>query len=126
MIILGKKEFVLLHAMLIQQSSGSDGIRDEGLLESAIMAPFQTFGGEELYPAIIKKAACLCYSLVNNHCFIDGNKRIGILGMMTFLELNGILVECSDPELVQLGLGTADGRIQQKDICVWLAEHTDD
>lgn len=126
MIILDKKTIMLLHGMLIQQSGGSNGVRDDGLLESAIMAPLQTFGGEELYPTIIKKAACLCYSLVNDHCFIDGNKRIGILGMMTFLELNKFLIECSDPELVQLGLGIADGKIQQEDICRWLTGHIDE
>jgi death-on-curing family protein len=125
MIILEKEHIILLHSMLIQQSGGSDGIRDNGLLESALHTPFQTFGGEELYPTIKSKAANLCYGLVNNHCFIDGNKRIGILAMMTFLELNEMPVECSDDELIKLGLSIANGTMQQEDICSWIVEYTE-
>lgn len=114
-----------IHSLLIKQSGGIDGVRDNNLLESAVQAPFQTFGGEELYPTIQKKAACLCFGLVNNHSFIDGNKRIGILAMMTFLELNGMLVECSDKELIQLGLGIASDAINQEELVAWIIIHTD-
>lgn len=125
MIILKKEQITSIHSLLIKQSGGIHGIRDNNLLESAVQAPFQTFGGEELYPTIQKKAVCLCFGLVNNHSFIDGNKRIGILAMMTFLELNGMLVECSDKELIQLGLGIASDAINQKELVSWIINHID-
>jgi death-on-curing protein len=126
MIILKKKQIIWLHSLLIKQTGGLDGVRDHNLLESALQSPFQTFAGEELYPTIQKKAACLGYGLVNNHSFIDGNKRIGILTMMTFLELNGMTVKCSDEELIQLGLGLASGAISQDKLEAWILAHTDD
>ena len=95
-------------------------------MESALRTPFQTFAGEELYSTLKKKASSLCYGLVNNHCFVDGNKRIGVLVMMTFLELNEMPVECSDDELIKLGLGIANGTMQQEDICSWIVEHTEE
>lgn len=78
MIILSKEQILMLHSQLIEATGGSDGIRDEGMLESAISNPFQTFGGKELYPSIQAKAAQLCYGLVKNHPMIDGNKRIDL------------------------------------------------
>lgn len=125
MIILKKEQIISIHSLLIKQSGGLDGIRDNNLLESALQSPFQTFAGEELYPTIYKKAACLCFGLVNNHSFIDGNKRIGILAMMTFLELNNMYVECSDKELIQLGLGVASDAITQEELVAWIIAHTD-
>lgn len=125
MIILKKEQIISIHSLLIKQSGGLDGVRDNNLLESALQAPFQTFAGEELYPTIQKKAACLCFGLVNNHSFIDGNKRIGILTMMTFLELNGMFVECSDEELIHLGLGVASDVINQEELVTWIITHTD-
>ncbi|WP_313188155.1 type II toxin-antitoxin system death-on-curing family toxin [Lacrimispora sp.] len=103
-----------IHSILIKKSGGLDGVSDNNLLESALQAPFQTFGGDELYPTIQKKAACLCYGLVNNHSFIDGNKRIGILVLMTFLQLNGMPVDCTDDELIRLGLGLASGEVSRR------------
>ena len=87
---LNKEQVIRIHSMLIDQTGGSDGIRDEGLLESALNAPFQTFDGDYIYRTIKAKAAKLGYFLVKNHPFIDGNKRIGILVMITFLEINGV------------------------------------
>lgn len=81
-----KKQAVMLHELLIDKTGGSRGLRDEGLLESALVSPFQTFGGEELCPNAEQKAARLCYSLIKNHPFADGNKRIGILAMLVFLK----------------------------------------
>lgn len=80
----------MLHTQLIQQTGGSDGVRDYNLLDSALENPFQSFGGEELYPTIQAKAARLGYGLIKNHCMIDGNKRIGTHAMLVFLALNGI------------------------------------
>ena len=123
MILLNKKQIKHLHSKLIQATGGIDGIRDEGLLESALAAPFQFFGGEELYPSIPRKAARLCYGLIKNHVFLDGNKRIGIYTMLVFLELNGMKVECSDEELIVLGLGIAAGKFRDEDIMFWIVEH---
>ncbi len=112
-----------MHKLLIQETGGSDGIRDDGLLESALNAPFQTFGGEELYQTIQSKAAKLGYYLINNHPFIDGNKRLGILAVLVYLEINGIEVTTTDEELILLGLGLADGSVSDKDLLNWLLEH---
>jgi death-on-curing protein len=122
MIILTSEQISSIHSMLIQKTGGLDGVRDVNLLDSAIKAPFQTFGGEELYSTIHKKAACLCYGLVNNHAFIDGNKRIGILVMSIFLEINDVEIEYTDEELVQLGLGAAAGKISQEMILNWITD----
>lgn len=97
--------------------------RDERLLESALAAPFQSFEREELYPSVLRKAARLCYGLIKNHVFLDGNKRIGIYVMLIFLEMNGLEIECSDEELIDLGLGIAAGKFEDEDIVLWIVEH---
>ena len=121
---LSKEQVIKIHNMLISQTGGSDGIRDEVLLESALNAPFQTFDGEYIYRTIKAKAAKLGYFLVKNHPFIDGNKRIGILVMITFLEINGVEVTCTDEELITLGLGLADGTIDDEDLLNWIIDHS--
>lgn len=121
---LSKEQVIKIHNMLISQTGGSDGIRDEGLLESALNAPFETFDGEYIYRTIKAKAAKLGYFLVKNHPFIDGNKRIGILVMITFLEINGVEVTCTDEELITLGLGLADGTIDDEDLLNWIIDHS--
>ena len=90
MIRLSKPQILLLHEQLIAETGGSSGLRDEGMLDSALNAPFQTFGGEDVYPSLQQKAARLCFGLVKNHPFVDGNKRIGAHVMLVFLALNGI------------------------------------
>ena len=87
-----------MHRLLIQETGGSEGIRDEGLLDSALNAPFQTFDGEDVYKTVQAKAAKLGFFLINNHPFIDGNKRIGTLAMLVFLEINGIEIKCADDD----------------------------
>ena len=124
MIILTKEQIISMHELLIERTGGLNGVKDYGLLESAINNPFQTFMGKEMYPTIQRKAANLCYSLINNHAFNDGNKRIGILAMLTFLELNGIVIDCSDDELVNLGLNIASGKFTQKDILNWIVMYS--
>lgn len=121
---LSKEQVIKIHSMLIRQTGGRDGIRDEGLLDSALNAPFQTFDGEYIYRTIKVKAAKLGYFLVKNHPFIDGNKRIGILVMITFLEINGLEVTCTDEELITLGLGLADGSIDDVDLLNWIINHS--
>ncbi len=82
-------EILKLHRLTLEQSGGADGIHDRGGMESAVAQPAMTFGGQELYPTVVEKAATLCFSLVMNHPFVDGNKRVGHLAMETFLVLNG-------------------------------------
>ena len=121
---LSKEQVIKIHSMLIDQTGGTDGIRDEGLLESALNAPFQTFNGEYIYKTIKAKAAKLGCFLVKNHPFIDGNKRIGILVMITFLEINGVEVASTDEELIDLGLGLADGTVNDNDLLNWIISHS--
>lgn len=121
---LTKTQILKMHSLLIQETGGSDGIRDEGLLDSALNLPFQSFDGEDIYKTIQAKAARLGFSLINNHPFADGNKRIGILAMLVFLEMNGIEIICTDEELVELGLGVADGSVSYKDLLNWIIDHS--
>ncbi len=113
-----------MHSFLIKQTGGINGVRDDGLLDSALNAPFQSFDGEDIYRTVQAKAARLGFSLVNNHPFIDGNKRIGILVMMVFLEMNGVEIFCTDEELITLGLDLADGTISDKALLSWIIEHS--
>ena len=85
MIILSKEQILLLHAQLIEETGGSKGLKDEGMLDSALAAPFQSFDGKDLFPSVYQKAARLGYGLASNHAFVDGNKRIGAHTMLVFL-----------------------------------------
>ena len=123
MIKFSSEKVKLLHQLMAEATGGSVGVRDEGLLDSAIEGAFATFDGVELYPSKEEKAAKLGYSLISNHAFVDGNKRIGVYVMLSFLELNGIHVEASDKDVVSLGLGVADGSMEQKDILDWIHKH---
>lgn len=121
---ISKEHILLLHQILIKQTGGADGVRDEALLESAIETPFATFSGIALCGTIQSKAAKLCFGLIKNHPFVDGNKRIGILAMLSFLESNGIRLECQDDELIALGLGLADGTMDENAVLHFIIEHS--
>lgn len=123
MIQLTKQQVILLHKEIIAESGGSPEIRDEGLLDSALNTPFQTFSGTELYPTILEKATRLGYSLIKNHAFVDGNKRIGAHTMLVFLVLNNIEVEYEDNDFTQLILGVAAGEISAEQLLAWLQAH---
>lgn len=123
MIVLSKDQVIALHAELISETGGVSGVLDNGLLESALNAPFQGYGGVELYPSIQQKAARLGYGLVNNHAFADGNKRIGAHVMLVFLMLNGIELEYTQAELVEIILDVAAGRASHQDLLLWLLNH---
>ncbi len=123
MIRLTKKQVLMLHTQLIESTGGSDGIRDEGLLDSAVETPFQSFGGEELYPSIQAKAARLCYGLVKNHAMLDGNKRIGAHTMLVFLAINGYELRYTQKELYELILCVADGKKEYEDVLSWVLGH---
>ena len=123
MIFFEYEQVVKIHRSLIEKTGGMDGIRDAQLLDSALKTPFQTFGGNNLYPNILDKASQLCYSLIENHPFVDGNKRIGVHLMLLFLKLNNIEVNYSQQELVDFGLDIASGKISKNDIKGWIIEH---
>ena len=121
--ILTKEQILLLHSQLVKEFGGSLDIRDDSLLESAINTPFQTYGGEELYPTLLDKASRLCFGLVKNHPFVDGNKRIGMYIMLTFLEVNGIRLDCTNEDVVEAGLGVASGKISYEELLAWVKSH---
>lgn len=117
------EQVILLHKMLLEESGGLPGIRDVSLLESALSTPFQTFDGASLYPTIESKAARLGFGIIKNHPFIDGNKRIGLLAMLTFLEINKIELKYTDEELIKLGLTLANGSFTEKQLLTWICLH---
>ena len=123
MIRFSKEKVLLLHRIMAQATGGSVGIRDEGLLESALEAAFSEFGGVEFYPTKEEKAARLGYSLISNHAFVDGNKRIGMYIMLTFLEVNGIHMDCTNEDVVHAGLSVADGTMDYEGLLAWVREH---
>ena len=123
MIRLTKKQILMLHSQLIEETGGINGLRDEGLLESALETPFQYFGETALYPSIMEKAARLGYGLIKNHPMFDGNKRIGTHAMLVFLALNGYEVEYSQQELYTIILDIAAGNAEYTDLLNWLIGH---
>lgn len=123
MMRLTKKQVLMLHTQLIESTGGRDGIRDEGLLDSALESPFQSFSGEELYLSIQAKAARLCYGLVKNHAMLDGNKRIGVHSMLVFLAINGYELKYTQKELADLILDVADGKKIYENLLKWILEH---
>ena len=120
---LSKNQVTALHSALIREFGGSDGIRDEGLLESALAAPFQTFGGEPVYPSLQAKAAQLGFGLIRNHPFVDGNKRIGAHTMLVFLAVNGIELRYEQQELIDIVLSVAAGQIDRQGLLQWILDH---
>ena len=123
MIRLSKSQILLIHDQLISETGGSSGLRDEGMVDSALNAPVQTFGGEDVYPSLHKKAARLCFGLVKNHPFVDGNKRIGAHAMLVFLALNGIELQHTQSELSDVILQLAAGEIEATDLLRWILVH---
>lgn len=121
--ILTVEQVIELHSRLIQATGGLDGVRDAGLVESSLSSAFSSYFGIEKYPSIEEKAARLCYSLVNNHAFLDGNKRIGVYVMIIFLELNGIVLNQTDEEIVNLGLGVAASELDYNAILEYIRNH---
>ena len=123
MIRLSKPQILLLHEQLIAETGGSSGLRDEGMLDSALNTPFQTFAGKDVYPSLQQKAARLCFGLVKNHPFVDGNKRIGAHVMLVFLALNGIELQHTQTELSEVILQLAAGTLHSTDLLDWILSH---
>ena len=123
MILLTVEEIIVLHGKLIDKTGGSHGIRDIPLLESAVYSTESSFGDIEKYKTVEEKAARLMFALTNNHAFVDGNKRIGVLAMLMTLELNGITLIYTQNELIKLGLSVADGSWVYEDILAFIKKH---
>lgn len=122
MIKFSRDKVLLLHQIISQETGGDPNLRDINLLDSALESAFQTFDGKELYPTKEEKAARIGYSLISNHAFVDGNKRIGMYVLLSFLEVNGIKIRPSDEEVVRVGLATAAGEMKYEDILAWISE----
>ena len=120
---LTQKQVLMMHKQLVEQTGGSDKVLDYGLLDSALENPFQTFGGEELYPTIQEKAARLGFGLIMNHCMEDGNKRIGTHAMLVFLALNGIELQYTQKELYEIILDIAASKKEYEDLLQWVIAH---
>ena len=123
MIRLTKDQVISIYEMLIQKAGGSSGVMNESLMDSAIDNIWQIFDGVELYPTLEEKGARLGFNLVSNHAFVDGNKRIGLLVMLTFLEINGINLKFTDDELVKIGLSLASGQMTYENLFDWIKTH---
>ena len=121
--ILTKEQILLLHSQLVEDFGGSSDIRDDALLDSAINTPFQTYDSEELYPTLLDKASRLCFGLVKNHPFVDGNKRIGTHAMLVFLALNGYELVYTQAELIDIILSLADGKVEYEELLQWIINH---
>lgn len=118
-----KEKVLLLHKLIAEETGGDHGVRDTSLLESAINGAYSTFDGKELYPTKEEKAASLAYSLISNHAFVDGNKRIGVHIMLLFLEVNGIKINATNEDIRELGINIASGKMSQKEIVNWIIKH---
>ena len=123
MIEFDKEKVLLLQQLVIESSGGGEGVRDLGLLDSALASAFQTFDGIDLYPTKEEKAARLGFNLVSNHAFVDGNKRIGLLVMLSFLAINGINIKYTDDELIEVGLSLASGNMSYENLLEWIRLH---
>ncbi|HEM3475120.1 TPA: type II toxin-antitoxin system death-on-curing family toxin [Streptococcus suis] len=121
--VLTVEQVIELHTRLIQATGWLDGVRDVGLIESSLSSAFSTYFGVEKYPSIEEKAARPCYSLVNNHALLDGNKQIGVFVMIIFLELNGIVLNQTDDEVVKLGIGVASSELDYDAILEYIRNH---
>ena len=114
---------ILAHQKLIDQTGGSHGIRDRNLVESATNRAFVTFDGKDLYEMTEDKIAAITFGLVNNHGFVDGNKRVGIAVMLLLLKLNGYTLQYSQEELIVIGISIADGSMDEVAIKEWINQH---
>jgi len=123
MIKFSRDKVLLLHKLITEETGGDPNVRDTTLLESALESAFQTFDGQELYPSKEEKGARLGYSLISNHAFVDGNKRIGMYIMLTFLEVNGIRISPSVDDIVRVGLAIASGEMKYEELLEWIREN---
>lgn len=117
---LTKEQIMQIHAMVIEQTGGAAGLRDMGALDSCLQSPFVEYTGISPYPTTAAKAARLCYGLIKNHPFVDGNKRIGMLALLLVMDINDMPLDTSDEEIVKVGLSVADGSMGYKTLMEWV------
>ncbi len=123
MIGLNRDQIIKLHEAIYERYGGDVGVLNDGMLDSALQAPFQTFGGEELIPDTKEKIVRLAFGLIKNHAFRDGNKRIGALVLLTLLELNGYKVKATNAEFADIIMGVAASEKDEKDLLDWVEVH---
>ena len=123
MIKISQEKVLLLHKLITEQTGGDPNVRDTALLNSALESAFATFDGEELYKTKEEKGARLGYSLISNHAFVDGNKRIGMYVLLTFLETNGIKIRPTNEEVARVGLAVASGDMKYEELLGWIIEN---
>jgi death-on-curing protein len=123
MIKLDTTQVLYLHNIMCKTTGGSCVLRDLGALESALYHAYASFEGKDFYPTIEEKAARQAYGIIRNHPFLDGNKRTGLFVMLVFLELNSIKIFFSQSELVELGMGIAEGILDSGQITKWILKH---
>ena len=115
-----KEKVLLLHKLITEETGGDPNIRDSRLLDSALESAFQTFDGKELYPTKEEKGARIGYALISNHAFVDGNKRIGMYVLLTFLEINGVKISPTVDDVARVGLAVAAGEMSYDDLLDWI------
>ena len=120
MIRIDEDMVLLLHRLIAEETGGSPELRDRALLDSALQGAFQTFGGRDLFPTKEEKAAALGHALIANHAFVDGNKRIGMHVMLTFLEANGVPLRCAPGDIAAAGLAVAAGTMDRQGLLDWI------
>ena len=123
MIKFSKEKVLLLHKLITEATGGDPSLRDLGLLDSALESAFGTFGGVELYPTKEEKGARIGYALISNHAFVDGNKRIGMYVLLTFLETNGVPIHPTEDEVARVGLAVAAGEMGYEELLAWIREN---
>lgn len=123
MVRFSKEKVLFLHQLIAQETGGEVGLRDQALLEAALAAAFAGLADREFYPTKEEKAAKLGFDLVSNHVFLDGNKRIGMYVMLTFLEANGLALEATNEEVAETGLAIASGEMQYEGLLAWVQAH---
>lgn len=123
MIKFSQNKVLLLHQLITEETGGDPNVRDIALLDSALESAFATFGGQELYPTKEEKGARLGYALISNHAFVDGNKRIGMYVLLTFLETNGIKIRPTNEEVARVGIAVAAGEMKYQDLLDWILEN---
>lgn len=117
-------DILAMYEAMMQRYGGTKGIRSPELLDSALNSPLATFGGQDLYPTLFDKAACLAYGLIQNHPFVDGNKRIGMLAGVTLLRMNGYTLHVTQEEFERVALAVAAGEMGVQDLSDWLLSNS--
>ena len=123
MIWITADDVIALHSRVIEKSGGLDGLRDRDILESAISAPLQSFGGKELFPTDLEKISRIGFGLAANHAFLDGNKRIGAMVVQLLLKWNGYALHLQQGELAAMFIAIADGSANEEDLLRWIKQH---